>query len=118
MPEILVLILPVALLLALLYALTNHARHQELTAIRCAGVSLWRICLPYLAVGLAVSLASFALNEFWVPGSTEAARRVQNGTPPIGPATSNPARYATWFSATPEAAGCGMSAFTIPSPAR
>src|SRR3954464_14736975 len=28
MPEFLVLVLPMALLLALLYALTNHARHQ------------------------------------------------------------------------------------------
>ena len=32
-PDFLVLILPVALLLALLYTLTNHARHHELTAI-------------------------------------------------------------------------------------
>src|SRR6185503_16303607 len=42
---------PAALLLALLYALTNHARHHELTAMRAAGVSLWRLCVPYLAVG-------------------------------------------------------------------
>ena len=33
-PEFLVLILPMALLLSLLYALTNHARHNEITAIR------------------------------------------------------------------------------------
>src|SRR5437899_1518665 len=46
MPEFLVLVLPMALLLALLYALTNHARHQEITAMRAAGISLWRICLP------------------------------------------------------------------------
>src|SRR5438093_13280022 len=41
-PEFLVLVLPVALLLALLYTLTNHARHHELTAIRAAGISWWR----------------------------------------------------------------------------
>src|ERR1039457_5388463 len=40
LPEFLTLVLPIALLLALLYALTNHARHQEITAIRAAGVSL------------------------------------------------------------------------------
>src|SRR5437773_1880225 len=51
-PEFLVEVLPIALLLAVLYSLTNHARHQEITAIRAAGVSLWRLCLPYLAVGL------------------------------------------------------------------
>ena len=48
-PEWLVTILPVALLLALLYALTNHARHNEITAIRAAGVGLWRLSAPYFA---------------------------------------------------------------------
>jgi lipopolysaccharide export system permease protein len=75
-PGILVVILPVALLLALLYSLTNHARHNELTAIRGAGISLWRLCLPYLGVGLFISLASLALNEFFVPDSAETARRI------------------------------------------
>src|SRR5689334_24297560 len=42
-PGILVMCLPIAFLLALLYALTNHARHHELTAIRAAGVSLFRL---------------------------------------------------------------------------
>jgi lipopolysaccharide export system permease protein len=66
-PGNLVLILPVVLLLALLYALTNHARHHELTAIRAAGVGLWRICLPYFGVGFLLSLTLFALNEYCVP---------------------------------------------------
>ena len=35
-PELLLTVLPVGLLLALLYALTNHARHHELTAMRAA----------------------------------------------------------------------------------
>src|SRR6266852_3003948 len=62
-PEMLVLIVPIALLLALLYALTTHSRHHELTAIRGAGVSLWRLALPYFAVGFVLSLGLFALNE-------------------------------------------------------
>ena len=68
-PEILVFILPIALLLALLYTLTNLARHHELTAMRAAGVSLWRLCVPYLVVGFSLSLLAFALNELWVPDS-------------------------------------------------
>jgi lipopolysaccharide export system permease protein len=78
-PEILIVILPLALLLALLYALTNHARHHELTAIRSAGVSLWRLSLPYFGVGLALSLISFLINELWVPGSAEAAKLLIEG---------------------------------------
>ena len=77
LPEFLVLVLPIALLLALLYALTNHARHQEITAIRAAGVSLWRLSLPYLGVGLVASVALFAMNELWVPQSAELAQAIE-----------------------------------------
>jgi lipopolysaccharide export system permease protein len=76
LPENVVLVLPIALLLALLYALSNHARHHEITAIRAAGVSLWRLALPYLGVGVGASLLLLALNELCVPDSDEAASRV------------------------------------------
>ncbi len=76
LPDFLVLVLPIALLLALLYALTNHARHQEITAIRAAGVSLWRLSLPYFGVGLLASLTLFAANEFWVPQSDDQAKAI------------------------------------------
>ena len=70
-PEFLVMVLPITLLLALLYTLTNHSRHNEITAMRAAGISLWRICAPYFAVGCALSLVLFVLNESVVPLSAE-----------------------------------------------
>lgn len=78
MPETLAVILPITVLLALLYTLTNHARHHEITAIRAAGVGLWRLCLPYLVVGLLASVGLFALNELVVPDSSEAADKILN----------------------------------------
>ena len=66
-PEFFVLALPIALLLALLYALTHHARHNEITALRAAGVSLGRLCVPYFTVGIVASLVLFAVNELAVP---------------------------------------------------
>lgn len=75
-PELLVFVVPVALLLAMLYALSNHARHQELVAMRAAGVSLIRISFPYLLVGGIMSVGLFALNELWVPQSARAAERI------------------------------------------
>lgn len=81
-PEFLVLVLPMALLLALLYSLTNHARHNEITAIRAAGVSLGRLCLPYFGVGLVASAAVFALNEYCVPQSADAAEQIRNSRSP------------------------------------
>lgn len=75
-PEMLGFVLPIALLLALLYALTSHARHHELTAIRAAGVSMWRLSLPYFGVGIFLSVALFFINEFWVPRSEERADEI------------------------------------------
>lgn len=77
-PAFLVLVLPITLLLALLYTLTNHTRHHELTAMRAAGLSLWRICLPYFVTGLLASAAVFALNENIVPRSTEWAEQIKS----------------------------------------
>jgi lipopolysaccharide export system permease protein len=77
-PELLSVVLPVALLLASLYALTSHARHHEVIAIRMAGQSLWRISAPYLGVGAGLSLALFALNELVLPDSNDRADAVLN----------------------------------------
>jgi lipopolysaccharide export system permease protein len=76
LPELYVVILPVTLLLALLYTLTGHARHQELIAIRAAGVSLLRISMPYFGMGLVIGLSLFSLNEFLVPQSTETTENI------------------------------------------
>jgi len=73
-----VTVLPIALLLAALYTLTHHARHNEITAMRAAGVSLWRLCVPYLVVGFIASIILFALNEFCVPYSSGWAERIKN----------------------------------------
>ena len=77
-PEFLVMILPMTLLLGLLYTLTHLSRYHEITAMRGAGISLWRISLPYFGVGFLLCLGSFFLNELWVPDSTDAAEALLN----------------------------------------
>ena len=82
LPELLTTVLPVALLLALLYALTNHARHNELVAMRAAGVGLWRICLPYLSVGIVFGGAMFGISEILGPhASARVAELAVNADP-------------------------------------
>jgi lipopolysaccharide export system permease protein len=77
LPEILAdQVIPVSLLLACLYALTNHSRHNELTAMRAAGVSLWRLSLPYLSVGVVCGVAVFAFNELWVPLAVDKSKDI------------------------------------------
>ena len=75
-PDLLPKVLPMALLLALLYALTNHARHNELVAMRAAGIGLWRIGAGYLGVGALLSLGLLFSNEVLGPVADEAAEKI------------------------------------------
>jgi lipopolysaccharide export system permease protein len=79
-PEFLVAsyVVPMSLLLAMLYALTNHARHNELTAMRAAAIPLWRITVPYFAVGVLISIMVFYVNEQLLPAGVEASERVMS----------------------------------------
>src|SRR5208283_658373 len=65
-------------LLALLYALTNHSRHNELTAMRTSGVGLWRLSLLYFGVGIVSGLVVLAMNELLVPPSAERAEEIKH----------------------------------------
>jgi lipopolysaccharide export system permease protein len=77
MPGMLVFpVMPVSLLLALLYAISNHGRHNEFVAMRAAGINYWRLSLSYLCVGLLASLFLFVLTEFIFPNGDDDAREI------------------------------------------
>ena len=69
MPSILPFIVPISLLLSVLYALSSLTRSNELTAMRASGVSLYRLMLPFLAVGFLFSVSIGAINETIAPWS-------------------------------------------------
>jgi len=71
-------LIPAALMLATLYTLFGLTRNSELVAMRASGISIYRMMLPFLAVGLAFSLLSGALDEFWVPRAYEWAENMKN----------------------------------------
>jgi lipopolysaccharide export system permease protein len=77
LPDLLMVVLPIGFLLALLYTLANHSRHHEITAMRSAGISLWRICLPYLVVGVFFSAALFWMSERLAPDSDDRERQIK-----------------------------------------
>jgi lipopolysaccharide export system permease protein len=56
-------ILPAALMLATLYTLWQFTRHGELTAMRASGLSLLRIMMPFLWVGIALTAVNGAIKE-------------------------------------------------------
>jgi lipopolysaccharide export system permease protein len=75
-PEFVPIALPVAILLATLYVVTNHSRYNEITAIRAVGISLLRLCLPYFAAGLFFSALLFAFNEYFAPQAGDMADEI------------------------------------------
>lgn len=104
-PEFLILVLPVSLLLALLYTLTNHARHNEITAIRAAGVSLWRLCLPYIGIGFLASVGLFATNEFLAPRCADIADQIRLRRTLTGSAGEQATRVKLGFTSSREGQG-------------
>ena len=66
-PYIVVLSLPVAMLLSCLFSLGQLAKHNELTAMKSAGISLYRILLPLLILSLFISVSVIALGASIVP---------------------------------------------------
>lgn len=61
-PEVVVLTLPVASLLALLYSLTAMSRSNEIISMLGAGVSVTRILVPLLGVGILLTGVTAAFN--------------------------------------------------------
>ncbi len=68
-PSALIFIVPISILLAVLYGLSQLTRNNELTAMRASGVSLYRLMLPILAVGFLAGLAMALVNETVAPQS-------------------------------------------------
>ena len=66
-PEVVVQVLPVALLLATFLALGQLNKFGELTAMRSCGLSLLRILAPVFGSALGAVLVALALSELLVP---------------------------------------------------
>jgi lipopolysaccharide export system permease protein len=75
-PQILVILLPVALLLALLFSLGRMSRSNEIVSMLTSGVSLPRILAPLLIIGLLTTVASTALNYSLAPHGEYAHKRL------------------------------------------
>src|SRR5881398_960929 len=86
-PQVLIILLPVSLLLALLFTLGRMSRSNEIVSMLTAGVSIPRVLLPLIGVGLLTVAATMALNYSLAPHS-ELARKSF-----LSEAQSRPGRY-------------------------
>lgn len=76
-PQVLNMTLAVGITLGSSLAMSRIARESELTAIRAAGVRIFRTIMPVIAFGTLVGLGNLYLAEKVMPGSTKRALEVQ-----------------------------------------
>jgi lipopolysaccharide export system permease protein len=67
LPRIFSLVVPVALLLSSLIVVGKMSSLNELTIVKCGGVSLYRIMAPFVIIGLLVSLGMTVFDGWGVP---------------------------------------------------
>jgi LPS export ABC transporter permease LptG len=75
-PQILVILLPVALLLALLFCLGRMSRSNEIVSMLTAGVSVPRVIAPLLLAGLFTTVVSTVLNYSLAPHADYAHKKL------------------------------------------
>jgi lipopolysaccharide export system permease protein len=77
LPFIVALTMPMAVLLAVLYAFSHLAADNEITAMRASGISVYQVLAPVLGWGIAMSLLSFAFVDQVVPRTNARLRALQ-----------------------------------------
>ncbi|MBU0604774.1 MAG: LptF/LptG family permease [Candidatus Omnitrophica bacterium] len=75
-PWLLSFTLPIAVLTASILSFGRLSADGELTAMRASGISLFRISMPILMVGVGLSFFAFFLNDQVSPNASFASRRV------------------------------------------
>ncbi len=77
-PTIAVQIIPMAVLLSTISALSNLNKHSEIIAMKSGGMSLWRILAPILVLGLVISSIVFVINDKVIPSSSRIASTIRH----------------------------------------
>lgn len=70
-------VLPIAVLIGTLYALTVLARHSEITVLRVSGLATGELLLTLAKIGSLFVVATFLLGEFVAPQTERMARQLQ-----------------------------------------
>ncbi|MFP4015628.1 MAG: LptF/LptG family permease [Halanaerobiales bacterium] len=67
LPAIVVITLPMATLLGTIMAFGRLSGDSEITALRAGGISIYRLVLPALLIGLLMTFITIGVNEYVVP---------------------------------------------------
>ncbi len=68
---------PVAALISTIYLISTMNKYDEITAMRAAGINIFRILTPFICIGLAISIVIFAVSEKLLPPSMKNAQSIK-----------------------------------------
>ena len=77
-PYTIVLMFPIAMLLAALFSIGQMSKHHELTAMKASGLSLYRILFPILSFAFLLSLGMIAFTEYIVPDANQRKAEIKD----------------------------------------
>lgn len=82
-----VTILPISLLASALYSLSRLTRQNELTAMCSSGISIVRLMVPFIGVGVACSVIALFVQEVVAPRASRLTDEflAENGKPMVSP---------------------------------
>jgi lipopolysaccharide export LptBFGC system permease protein LptF len=75
-PTIFTFVIPITFMMAILFAFSSLAQHNEITAMRAAGIPLKRLVLPIIAAGLVLTSVSFVLQDRVQPWAMQRAHHL------------------------------------------
>jgi lipopolysaccharide export system permease protein len=78
LPAFIPVAMPVGFMVSLLFFLTQLHRNHEITAMRAAGFSLFKITRTLWATGVVFTILLFQMNANLIPWSVEQARQIWN----------------------------------------
>ena len=70
-------VLPVSVLLAVLFCVGQLVKNNELTALKAAGINLWRVVVLFLLMGALIGVCEFYLREGFIPFSVGIAEKIK-----------------------------------------
>ncbi len=67
LPQFVVMGIPVGVLLAIFWEISNFSSRRELMAFQVHGINLKKFVLPFLVIGIALSFGTYLIQDFVVP---------------------------------------------------
>lgn len=76
-PNILIQVIPLAVLLGLIYTLSKLNKKNEITAMRASGINLFKIFKPFVITGIFISILVLLINLNVVPTANKNAKEIK-----------------------------------------